>query len=382
MGALCLCAVCMISFAATTGVSKRAGEERGIPDSVSMRSIFHNYNYPGIDWAAMDDPKNDRVLRTCAGGATGSQLASLGISDLEERLTRLEKGNLLQRSDRGYALRFPVVVGDAHARLQASIHVTAAAMAPAVKEMVKEIEAHLKGNEEMLYHFVWSGMMDGDIAWKLLEMHLRSRLQKEAVDLTTCWWMYPDHPYQAGTNSYMRPSGWLTISWRRSTPSPDDVCRSLGASEDSFLAASVRREPIPVDKITDKLRSYGFVDASNRSTLFLLDVSSPLVPAVAQRSARLAQLAATHLDVKSIARDLDVAPERAAVIAYHELCYEILGILSATGDLTIPKVPQDNPQATRYLVSLVSLTSPSQINEFEKLLNEVVRKQMMAEPSH
>jgi len=376
---VCLWVVCMVSLAAPRGVSQGASAKGSIPEDVPVRSIFYNYSYPGIDWQALHDPKNNAVLRACVGGAASSDLAALKISDLDERLTRLEKGKLIQRSGSDYSLRFPVVAGEAHTRLQASIRVAAAQMVPAVREMVKEIKAHLQGHEEMLYHFVWSAMMDSDIAWKLLEVQLQRNLEKDAIDLATCWWLYPEHPFSVGTNGYAGSNGLLIITWRRSTPAPDEVRQSLDASEGSFLAASARREPIPTDKITDQLRSFGFVDAANRSTLFLLDPSSPLVPVLAQCSSRFVRLVATHLDVKDVAQSLGVAPEQALVIAYHELCYEILGRLSAAGDLPIPQVSKEHPPGTRSLVSFLPITSPAQQDQLNEMFNKIVQKAMTEE---
>jgi hypothetical protein len=382
MNTLCLWAVCVVSLIAPMGVSQGLSAKGSIPESVPMGSIFYNYSYPGINWKALNDPGNDAILRACVGGAASPDLAALKIGDLDERLTRLEKGKLIQRSGGGYSLQFPVVVGEAHARLQAPIRVAAARMVPAVEEMIKEIKTRLPGHEEMLYHFVWSVVMDGDIAWTLLEMQLQRSLQKDAIDLATCWWLYPEHPFSVGTNSYGGSNGLLFITWRRSTPAPDEVGRILGASEDSFLIASARREPIPADKITDRLRSLGLVDAANRSTLFVLDLSSPLVPVLAQCSSRFVRLVATHLDTKEIAQSLGVTPEQTLVIAYHELCYEILGRLSAAGDLPIPQVTKDQPQAMRYLVSFLPVTSPAQWSQLNEMSKEIVRKAMAEERNH
>ena len=165
-------------------------------------------------------------------------------------------------------------------------------------------------------------------------MQLQCNLQKDAIDLATCWWMHPEHPFSVGTNSYAGPNGLLTITWRGSTPAPDEVRRSLGASEDSFLVASARGEPIPTDKITDQFRSLGFVDASNRSTLFLLDLSSPLIPVLAQSSSPFVRLVATHPDMKEIAH---------------------------------------------RLVSFLPITSPARQNQPNEMFDEIVRKAMAEE---
>lgn len=358
-----------VSFGAGGG----DGEDLRIPPDVPMRSIFHNYNYPGIDWEALEDPKNDDLLRRCARGAALPDLAGLDIDDLEGRLLRLERGKLLVRSGDRCSLRFPVIAGELHARLHASIRVTANELLPAVKEMVGEIRRHIRGEEPMLYHLLWSIVMDGPVAWKVQEVGLGKRLRKESVDMTTCWWMYPDHPSQAGTNTYLRPGGLLAITWSRSTPWPEGVCKALCASEGAFLLSSARREPIPKEKITEDLRSYGLVDASGRSALFLLDPSSPIAAALAGCSSRFGRSAAERLEIEGIAQALGIAPERALVIAYHELCYEILGALRAAGVLTVPPATKDDPRATRYLVSLVPIVSDAERSRYEKMLEEVFR---------
>jgi hypothetical protein len=381
MNTLCLYAACLLSWAAAAGANQGADEKGGIPQNVPMCSLFSNYNYPGIDWEALNDPQNDVLLRTCLRGATTFDLMALKIADLDARLARLEKGRLVQRSGTDYALRFPVITGARHARLQTAVQAAAKEMVPGVKEMVQEIKTQLQGDEGMLYHFVWSHMMDGNLAWTILEIRLQRILQKSMLDLTTCWWMYPEHLFAVGTNTYGENSGRLTITWRRSTPAPADICGSLCASNEAFLLAIAQKRPIPTDKITDQLRSFGFVDADNHSTLFLLDLSSPLVPVLAQCSSRFVQLATTHLDVKGIAQDLGIAPEQAMVIAYHELCYEILGTLNTAGDLPIPQVSQDNPQSARLLVSYLPIASPAQQSQMEKVFNEMIRKAITEEHS-
>ena len=57
----------------------------------------------------------------------------------------------------------------------------------------------------MLYHLLWSIVMDGPVAWKVQEAQLGKRLRKESIDLTTCWWMVP-------------PCGWWWTSQPEAKP--------------------------------------------------------------------------------------------------------------------------------------------------------------------
>ena len=366
--------ICLSFLTACASVGTVAGQENDVPANVSMQSIFSNYSYPGIDWGALSDPKNDTLLRACVHGAARSDLARLPLADLQDRLTTLEKGKLIRQSDGRYLLNFPVVVGAARVRLASFVHPVAVELLPAVREMIGRIKPLLHDNEDMLYHFTWSVMMDGEVAWPVVELQLSRILQKDAVDLRTCWWLYPNHPYRAGTNTYGGSSGALIISWHATVPPPDDVRATLRAFDDAAIISALKREPIPRDKITDKLRACGFVGDRNRSRLFILDVSSPLVPVVSQCSAQFAQLAMTHMNIKAIAKDLGAEPEAATVIAYHELCYEILGILSSSGDLTIPAATTDNLQAVRSLASFVPLPSASQGEQMEKAIQRIIQQ--------
>jgi hypothetical protein len=345
-----------------------------VPANVPMQSIFSNYSYPGIDWEALGNPKNDAILRTCLHGATRSDLARLDLMDLQDRLATLEKGKLIRQAERQYWLNFPVVVGAARVRLASSIHPVAVELLPAVRQMIGRIKPLLNNDRDMLYHFTWSVMMDGPVAWPVVELQLKRILAKDTIDLNTCWWLYPNHPYQAGTNTYGGVSGALIVSWHGTVPPPDEVRETLRASADALVASALKDEPMPRDKITDKLRAFGFIGARNRSRLFVLDLSSPLVPAVSQCSAQFAQLAMTRMNIKAIAKDLGAEPEQATVIAYHELCYEILGMLSTSGDLTIPQAVTGNLQGVRSLVSFVPAPPDSQGEQMQKTIEGLIQQ--------
>jgi len=350
-----------------------ASQECGISPDVSMRSIFSNYNYGGVGWAALSDPQNDVLLKAAMAGAVRREMALLGVDDLEERLRTLEAGNLIRQENGRYCLAFPVIASQTHAQLRSALGPVASDLLPAVQEMARKIRGGLKGQEQMLYHLLWSWMLDGRLAWMVLEAQLASLLQRESVNLATCWWLYPRHAYHVGTNSYSSASfGVLAISWSDSTAAPWDVRTVLGAHDNRFLLASIHQKQIPPDQITDQLRAYGFVDEAGRPSLFLLTPSSPLASVLLQSSARFARLATERMNVPDLADRLGLTPEQALVIAYHELCYELLARLHRAGDLWIPKIAKDNAQATRWLVSLLPITSEAQREHLEALGRDIL----------
>jgi hypothetical protein len=270
-------------------------------------------------------------------------------------------------------LNFPVIAGDTHAQLRSRIEPAATALLPAVRDAAGQIERHLANDEEMLYHLLWSWMMDGSVAWAVLKAQLRSELGTEAIDLATCWWLYPRHPYHAGTNSYMSAGvGLVAITWSDSTASPVDVRAALSADDNRFLLATIKQESMAADDVTARLGAHGFVDEARRSRLFVLTPASPLAPVLLQSSGRFAQLAMRHLNVLEVARQLRMTPEQALVIVYHELCYELLGRLHEAGDLRIPGTTPENRKATRRLVALLPITSEAQREHLEQLFQKSI----------
>jgi len=192
-----------VAWFLTTGHATAAiPKQKIIPQQVQLGNYFSCFNLPGVDWAALGDKKNNRILHACLRGTTSAELKTFDIPDLDERLQTLKKGKLIARSRDNYFLAQPAVVGRNRQYLQSTIEKAALKLAPVAKRAIEEIKPLLKEREEMMYHIIWSGIMDGQVAWSTLENELKKRLNKRNINLRTGWWIYPTHAFSAGTRTY------------------------------------------------------------------------------------------------------------------------------------------------------------------------------------
>ncbi|OHB68123.1 MAG: hypothetical protein A2V70_14010 [Planctomycetes bacterium RBG_13_63_9] len=69
--------------------------------------------------------------------------------------------------------------------------------------MTEHVQARLKDRQEMLYHVVWSVIMDGPHAWEAVHDELRRQIPAGDLSIENKGWViYPPHPSAVGTNSY------------------------------------------------------------------------------------------------------------------------------------------------------------------------------------
>jgi len=130
-----------------------------------------------------------------------------------------------------------------------------------------------------------------------------------------------------------------------------------------LIRSSITGEPLADRAIPQSLRDYGLVGVDNCSKLFVLCSESELLPVGARLSIEFARSALANLDVQSIASMLNVTPEQALVIAYHDLCYEMLDRLSSSGDLVIPSATETSAEDVRPLVSFFLMTPAEEFLE-------------------
>lgn len=333
------------------------GGEAKVPKSVQLSECFYSYNYV-IDWSALREPNNNPILHACLSGATKEKMHSLHISDIDERIKRLEKGRIIKRIDDLYVAAHPVVVGGKRLELNLVIRRAAAKILPATKNTVGKIRPYLKGREDMLYHVMWSGIMDGGLAWQTLKEQLGRQLGIDDINLRMGWWIYPEHSHRAGTNTYGSAQGMLVITGLKDFPEPHIIRKVMQGTEHDLIQSSLAGTPVDKEKVNKSLRRYGLIDEKGHSRLFILKKEDPIVPVASKLSVEFAEGATRHLDIEQIARMLDTTPEQSLVIWYHELCYELLKELTIAGVLDLPKAADTKEKGIRRLVSFYLLNPP------------------------
>jgi hypothetical protein len=363
---LAICIFCIFQ----SGNTVFAANDKSV-GQIEVRRFFNCYDC-NIDWDALIDLENNPIFNTCLDGATLSELKGLGIKDLNKRIEILQNGNLLRRVGETYQLAFPAVIGERRAELQRVVERTSRVLLPSAEKMIEEIRPHLKGHEVMLYHVVWSLVMDGHFAWTGLQNQLKKQLGRDVTFTDTTWAIHPSHPYRVGTNTYDDDVVKLrmAITWSPTTPLPHIITKDLQNHRDELLRAIAQDQIVTDPNARNTLANYGLIDNKGKLRIYIIDSNSPSSRVYATSGLSFASKVIALLDLKKLANILDTTPEKALVITYHELCYELLKQFADRHTIDIPEIAlkPNVPSAQMYrLISVVKVSDP---NALEKLLEE------------
>ena len=328
-----------------------------LPDNFKVSEYFSFFGSSGIDWQALGDPNNNPILLACIKGTTDESLKSLGMPDIQQHLERLERGNLIKKSDDRYILSFPAIVGDKREKLREYAVQAAQQLVPPVEKMIAQIRLHLAGRDEMLYHVLWSVVMDGGPAWDAARAEMNKKIS--AGDTSTenkAWLIYPSHPFQAGTNSWNRPSGHLKVTWSRNTPNPNAIGRLVSQYASQSIQAIEQDSTVEPADAKNALSKYGFLDEAGKVRLYIIKSDSEAAKSYAELGEQFGRQIMDQLDVKKVAEMLDVSPGVAFVIAYHEICWQLLQDLAEKKALEVPQIVAQAGTKTSDAYQLVSLT--------------------------
>ena len=332
-----------------------------IADKIEVRRHFSCYHC-NISWSALKDLESNPIFNACLDGATLSELEKLGIKDLNKRLEALQNGNLLKKTgEKSYGLAFPAIVGEKRTELQQIIEQTAEQLMPSVEDAVKQLRHHLNQQPEMLFHVLWSIVMDG-VAWQTVQTEFEKQFNKNKVSLKGVSWLtYPSHPYGCGTNTYNDLQiGTVKITWSMTTAltssAPWVLHETIKKYENQLIKSAINNKPIQDQQTKQALAQYGLIDDEGTANLFIVDPNSPGTPIYYNLGLDFGRQAMTHLDVQKVSDILDVTPKQAVVVAYHELCYEILKQLAEKGAIRVPEIllnPQAGTSQTHHLISII-----------------------------
>lgn len=362
-------------------------DDLNLPEDFNISEHFSYYGMgsgPGIDWQALYDPANNPILKDCLTETTMKSLQALGIPDLHRRLERLERGNLIKKVDERYQLAFPSIVGKKRAELKKIVEDSAVRLLPTAEKMIQQIRPTLEDHEEMLYHVLWSVIMDGPVAWQVAGQTLKQHVKQGDTSFNHKGWLvYPRHPFKCGTNSYGIPSGQLRISHSpnvfraiRSSISQRQLDMSQYRAEFFQLikqAAQAAKQGHPIASKSTKQTLYkcGLVDRQGKPKIFIIqcDLNNlEVVRLYVEMGQRFGEEIILNSDIIKIADTLDVEPGIAFLVAYHEISYEVLERLAEKKILDIPNIVTKSNDISE-ISKLISLTIVAEGIDVEQLLN-------------
>jgi hypothetical protein len=335
----------------------RAGDQAALelPTDFSIADYVVSYGSRGIDYAALSDPGNSSILKVCLTPTSEQHLKSLAVPDLQARLRGLEGAGLIAESNGSYRLAFPAIVGPKRARLQQHAKQAAAQLMPLAESMTERIRGHLKDRQEMLYHVLWSCIMDGSPAWNAARSEMLKQISAgdTSIDNKT-WLIYPPHPSAVGTNSYDISCGHLRITWNRNTPNPHTIRRVIVQHEDDLAEAIDKGHPV---KAITALHEAGLVDEAGRVQIYTLDstADADLIQDYTKLGKEFGRKMMAQFDTPAMSNTLQTSPGVVFLIAYHEICWQLLENLTEKQALTMPSVLSQTKPDLETAYQLVSL---------------------------
>jgi len=334
-------------------------EELQLPKDLTISEysvLYGSVQGSGMDWQALHDPNSNPVLVACLKGATDESLKLLGITDLQQRLERLERGNLIRKAGERYTLAFPAVVGDKRDQLQRYAEQAALQLVPSGEKMVAQIRSHLAGRDEMIYHVLWSVVMDGSPAWNAARAEMDKKIDAGDTSIENkVWFLYPPHPFRVGTNGYNTSCGHLQITWSRNSPNPNVIGSLISKYINQLSQAIEQDSAVESAEAKDALGKYGLVDGAGKVRFYTVQSDSDTAAVYMKLGTEFGRQMMAYLDVKKVAEMLEVSPGIAFVIAYHEICWQLLQKLAEKNVLSVPHIVAQAGTETSNAYQLVSL---------------------------
>jgi tetratricopeptide (TPR) repeat protein len=291
------------------------------------------------------DSLNNRIAVRCLGGASLAELEGLGIDDLGERLAALEEGKIVSLTGGTCSVAFPAFVGSKRETLAAIADSAALELSPLVEQLVGGLELELGDRRDMLFHVLWSRVVDE--IWADAWRSPSPGMQVPVV----AWVVHPEHAFAVGTNYVSALGGGdLALTWS------NNFTEHLSALPDAnyalFKAAWGQR--FEDAEVRAKLETYGVFDASGEPRLFSFHRGEHLDSVLDGMVEEYAEGVAQTFDWEEIGVRLDVHPGDAYVVMLHEVAYALFERLHRAGKLEIPSLLLEGSDTTEA-VRLVSL---------------------------
>lgn len=340
-------------------VSRAVDNKSDIADEIKVREYtsFYTQSGHGYNLKEFNRADNNPILNACLVGATYKELEGFGVDNLSIRLEKLQTGKIIKKVNDRYCLAFPTIVGKKRVELQKLVKKIALQLLPTSKNMIEQIQPHLRGREEILYHVLWSVVMDSGIAWNTAKNDLEQQVKDGNTSIkNTAWLIYPRHPYICGTNSYsssVNQIALVIITWNSTSPEPSRIHRNISKYENELIQSYTQNQPVEGAEARKALALYGLLNDKAFTKAHIVDVNSEAAQTYKTLASQFAHQFMTQCNIEKVAKMLNATHGQALLIAYHEVCYEILKQLEAKEAIEIPKKIESNQMC--HLITFISM---------------------------
>jgi len=310
--------------------------------------------YPKI--RLLKDELNHKIAKMCINSATIKDLKKLNIEDLSHRLNILTEGNVLISTDKKYRLSFPVIVGENRKAMADIVTKAAEELSPFVESMINKLNLELKGNEHILFHILWSRVID-EVWFDAFNLSFPEEKPPKVI-----WVMYPEHPFAVGTNYNSLPGhGNLALTWS------NNFTEHLAALDELRfeLHQAAWDKEITNIQAKEKMREFGAFDMNDRFSVFSYKRSDKLDQILTILTKEYALEVSKIYDYIALSEKFDIPYDELFVIVLHETAYAVFERLHKSGKLQIPEIllHEDSKKNSIQLASLELDQPPSLTDE-------------------
>lgn len=325
---------------------------------------------------------NGAVLDACREGKTKTQLVEMGLPVIDSQILFLESYGLLTYKDKVIKTAFPILDADKTQRMRELTKRVAPDLAEYIRSDVSELISLLKktGRDKNAYSILFAYVVDG-LIWDVFE---REGLVPP-IEITAerpfwageIWAFYPPRNFSCGTNTYSIGRYALKFNWSRTGMS---IIRPffgvLRALDNEVFKQFADKGFIEDSKAKATLLPYGIFDDSDSLRIPIIEedeenelyrVSLSIARRIAEKS--LSLLAPDEMNALYDFRDV----QQAMVVVFHELMWDLMGVLEEQGIIQKPVVFANPEEASSEdIVDLLLIVKKEPRREMNVLINRAL----------
>jgi hypothetical protein len=296
------------------------------------------------------DKQSRLILNAILAGASEEQLEMQFTDSLQFKLNILTEGNVVKRINNHLEVTFPVLIGESRKKMKDLVHKKVLNLNNSMDSLVKPLEIALKDHPKLVFHFLWSRVMD-DCWWNWYN----SEFNTEQGPPSIAFIIFPPHPFQCGTNSdYSSDNSQFAFSWSYNL---FDEFFTL-PSTNSFYNLAVNK-PIP-DKDRSFFIRYGLLDSNNTANIYSYFEDSALDSICNLLKSKYIKMVKGIFDYQNLSKEFQIPADELFLVVSHEIAYEVFNMLSEkNSSIFIPIIKENNPKVDFSALVSWKLSKPN-----------------------
>jgi hypothetical protein len=288
---------------------------------------------------------NGAIVLLCRNGRTREEIQAYDSCLAESQLVLMEQIRVLDHDGDTYKTAFPILDRKETVRLRATTAKAAIKMADELKDEIRQFSDILSksGRQKNAFTILFSYVMD-DLVWDIWEkkgvLPVREITAEKPFWAGVVWAIRPPRDFSCGTNTISDQGVALKVNWSQPAmpkmmPFVSDW-KNLVAMLDDYIQYG----KVVTESAKEVFAPFDLFDKDGEFTIPLITEKQgdPLYDQCRRMAETIANRVPSILDLPAIVKDFSFRDKnQALVIAYHELMWDMLDVLSNSGLASRPK---------------------------------------------